>query len=201
MAGVPTPMRIALQAFALAAVLGASAASAAEPYPGYGVVQSITPLRPAPAKQSASAGASAPVGRTSYLVRVRMDDGRVQIRNVRQRDFFVGDRVLLTNAGDVVQDEPRRPSGSDASRGGSAPSDGAITGGSILPGERGGVPGADKPGEAENAIKRCNELSGTLRDECLLKEQSSTGSTTTPPDSGGARTRSPRDAPPPQNPR
>jgi hypothetical protein len=129
-----------------------------------------------------------------------MDDGRVQIRNVRQRDFFVGNRVLLTNAGDVVPGEPRGSAGPGASRGGSAPSDGAITGGSILPGERAGVPGADKPGQAENAIKRCNELSGTLRDECLLKEQSSTGSTTSP-DSGGARTREPRDAPPPQNPR
>lgn len=56
---------------------------------------------------------------------------------------------------------------------GSRPSDGAITGGSIQPGESSGVP-RDRPGvPAAERIKRCEELSGTLRDECLRKERNS----------------------------
>ena len=82
---------------------------------------------------------------------------------------------------------------------GSRPSDGAITGGSILPGESGGLPG--RSGDSSERLKRCNELSGALRDDCLLKEQSSNTGATKAPDSGGAKTAPPRDAPPPQNPR
>jgi hypothetical protein len=84
-------------------------------------------------------------------------------------------------------------------RDGSRPSDGAITGGSIAPGETGGVPdvGKDPTKPAERAIQRCNELSWSLREQCLLQQRgSSTGgtrSTDTDP--------SPRIAPPPQNPR
>lgn len=56
---------------------------------------------------------------------------------------------------------------------GSRPSDGAITGGSIQPGESSGIP-RDRPGvPAAERIKRCQELSGTLREECLRKERSS----------------------------
>lgn len=52
-------------------------------------------------------------------------------------------------------------------RDGSKPADGAIKGGSILPGETGGIP-------------RCNELSGTLREDCLAKERgAATGSSPT----------------------
>jgi hypothetical protein len=80
---------------------------------------------------------------------------------------------------------------------GSRPSDGAITGGSILPGESGGLPGG-RSGDSSERLKRCNELSGTLRDDCLLKEQSSTTGAAKAP---GAKTAPPRDAPPPQNPR
>lgn len=59
---------------------------------------------------------------------------------------------------------------------GSRPSDGAITGGSIQPGESGGIP-RDRPGvPAAERIKRCQELSGTLREECLRKEERSSGS-------------------------
>jgi hypothetical protein len=82
---------------------------------------------------------------------------------------------------------------------GSRPGDGAIKGGSIVPGESGGTPKTAPPSTAERD-KRCNELSGTLRDDCLLKEQSSTGANRAP-DTGGAKTTPPRDAPPPQNPR
>jgi hypothetical protein len=77
---------------------------AAQERPGYGVVESITPLRDVPAEDSASAGSSAPsLAPTTYLVRVRMDDGSIQIRQVRKkRSVAVGKRVLITNAGDVL---------------------------------------------------------------------------------------------------
>ena len=78
------------------------------------------------------------------------------------------------------------------SRDGSAPGDGAITGGSIAPGERGGVPsGRDTNTDREKAIKRCNDLEGLLREQCLRNADSA----------GGGSTSEPRDAPPPQNPR
>jgi hypothetical protein len=77
-----------------------------ERYPGYGVVESVTAVTPVakkPADESASAGSSAPA-RKRYRVRVRMDDGRTQVRDIPTREFAKGDRVLLTNAGDVVPD-------------------------------------------------------------------------------------------------
>jgi len=83
---------------------------------------------------------------------------------------------------------------------GSRPGDGAINGGSILPGESDGLPGAAR-GDSSERLRRCQELSGTLRDDCLLKEQSSNTGPSKAPDSGGAKTAPPRDAPPPQNPR
>jgi len=75
--------------------------------PGYGVVQSITPVRAEPAEESASAGSSAPARpQTSYLVRVEMDDGSIQIRQLKARSVArgvaTGKRVLITNAGDVL---------------------------------------------------------------------------------------------------
>jgi hypothetical protein len=193
---------------ALAALLPAAIA-AAEQQPGYGVVESITATRHKPAEPSASAGASAPSPRsaaqgTTYRVRVRLDDGSVQVRDLKKREFSAGDRVLLTNAGDVVPDLAQAP---DAPRGsvppgraadGSRPADGAITGGSILPGETSGVPGsANTP--SDSRIRRCNELSGTLREECLSKERgASVGSGPKAPGADAAKT---PDAPPPQNPR
>ena len=77
-----------------------------------------------------------------------------------------------------------------ASQDGSRPADGAIKGGSILPGERSGVPGNAK----------CQELSGTLREDCLKQErEAGVGGTTT--ESGTRET--PPSSPvttPPQNP-
>lgn len=75
---------------------------------------------------------------------------------------------------------------------GSRPSEGAITGGSILPGERGGVTEESKATTPSERIRRCNELSGSLREECLLKEESASGGATKAPEPS---------APPPQNPR
>jgi hypothetical protein len=127
-----------------------------------------------------------------YLVRVRMDDGSVQVRTVKRAEVSAGERAFITNAGDVVlaQDEPRGtvPPGSAAD--GSRPSEGAIKGGTILPGERSGMP--------DRRVARCNELSGTLRDDCLRREQDAS--------TGGSNDRhapksTPPTAPPPQNPR
>ena len=77
-----------------------------------------------------------------------------------------------------------------ASQDGSRPSDGAIKGGSILPGERSGVPGKAK----------CAELSGSLREDCLKQErEAGVGGTTTEPSSRETPP-SPPVTTPPQNP-
>lgn len=78
-----------------------------EERPGYGVVEAIVPLDAAEGEASASAGASRDVPRGTgkaerYLIRVRMDDGTVQIRSVSKREVREGERVLITNAGDIV---------------------------------------------------------------------------------------------------
>ena len=61
------------------------------------------------------------------------------------------------------------------SQDGSGPADGALKGGSIVPGERAGMP------ESSDArLKRCQELSGTLRQQCLDKERSAAGGSSAP---------------------
>ena len=74
-------------------------------HPGYGVVQSVTPVLVVPPR-SAAAGGSArrEAGRPAYRVAVRMGDGRVQYRDLDKPEFKRGDNVLLTNAGDIVPD-------------------------------------------------------------------------------------------------
>ena len=88
------------------------------------------------------------------------------------------------------------------SRDGAGPSDGAIKGGAILPGESGGVPdgspGAAPP--AERALSRCYELSGTLREQCL-RDARNAGAGATRPSGAPPTVRDPSNAPPPQNPR
>lgn len=89
------------------------------------------------------------------------------------------------------------------SQDGSRPADGAITGAPLLPGESAGVPndvGVAKTA-SERARQRCMELRGTLREECLLKEQSASTGGSIPPATSGARQAEPRITPPPQNPR
>jgi hypothetical protein len=87
------------------------------------------------------------------------------------------------------------------SQDGSRPQDGAITGGSILPGERGGMPDptVDPNLSKEERLKRCMELTGPLREDCLINERSATGGGTVAPDSQSGAP--PRTTPPPQNPR
>ena len=101
-------MRHVLVAIPLLLLLVSPPAAAQErQVPGYGVVESVTRVARPPAEPSASAGASRPseerrAGRTGYLVRMRMDDGSVQVRSVKRPEVKVGQRALVTNAGDVV---------------------------------------------------------------------------------------------------
>ena len=54
------------------------------------------------------------------------------------------------------------------SRDGAGPSHGALKGGTILPGESSGMP--DGRDSAKMKL-RCDELSGTLREDCLKQER------------------------------
>ncbi|MGQ0545573.1 MAG: hypothetical protein ACT4P3_09610 [Betaproteobacteria bacterium] len=85
---------------------------------------------------------------------------------------------------------------------GSRPSDGAIKGGAILPGESGGMPdGAPRASPpADRAASRCYELSGTLREQCL-RDARNAGAGATRPSEAPPTVRDPINAPPPQNPR
>jgi len=70
------------------------------------------------------------------------------------------------------------------------PSDGAIKGGSILPGETSGTPdGRAAPAPSARGAERCQELSGTLREQCLEQERGSSAGASAPGE------------PPPQDPR
>jgi hypothetical protein len=74
---------------------------------------------------------------------------------------------------------------------GAKPSDGAIKGGSVLPGETSGTPDSrPTPAPAPRGVERCNELSGTLREQCLEQERKASAGATSAPGE-----------PPPQNPR
>ena len=101
-------MRKTLVAISLLAAPYLAFAQATQPQqpPGYGVVESVTRLPARAVEESASTGASAPRAssrqKTGYLVRVRMDDGSIQVRSVRRAEVKPGQRALITNAGDVV---------------------------------------------------------------------------------------------------
>jgi hypothetical protein len=98
----------------------------------------------------------------------------------------------------LAQGEQRGTAPPGTSGDGSRPADGAIKGGTILPGERGGMP--ENAASPERRVARCNELSGTLRDDCLRREQDASTGDTRGPDIYGPRS-VPPSAPPPQNPR
>jgi hypothetical protein len=65
------------------------------------------------------------------------------------------------------------------SQDGSRPADGAIKGGSIVPGEKAGVPDKGPVTDSER-ISRCEELAGVLRQQCLDKERSAAGGSSAP---------------------
>ena len=105
--------------------------------------------------------------------------------------------LLLGFAGGVVAQSPDNsgmPSERGAARDGSRPSDGAIKGGSILPGENSGIP-------SDKAQNRCNDLTGSLREQCLAQEQGVSTGGTRLPEADVAKPPPTGEAPPPQNPR
>jgi hypothetical protein len=105
--------------------------------------------------------------------------------------------LLLAAAGAAAaQDAERGSTPPGQSRDGSAPSDGALKAGPLLPGESGGVPDGAK------AQARCEELSGTLREECLqrAREAAPAGSGATTGRPGGEIRPAPPVTTPPQNP-
>ena len=79
---------------------------AASMQPGYGIVESVTPVRVTTRERSAAAGGSreGAATRPAYRIAVRMPDGTRQYRDLDRPEFRAGDHVLLTNAGDVVPD-------------------------------------------------------------------------------------------------
>jgi hypothetical protein len=87
-----------------------------------------------------------------------------------------------------------QPSEKGVGRDGGRPADGAIKGGSILPGETSGLP---KP----EANSRCADLTGTLKEQCLAQEQDAAAGGTRLPQTDVAKPPPTREAPPPQNPR
>jgi len=102
--------RMALISLVFAANAAAQAPQAVPPLapqamqPGYGVVERVVPVRVG--GRSAAAGGSSPSrdARPVYRLAVRMADGSVQFRDIDRPEFRPGDRVLLTNAGDVLPD-------------------------------------------------------------------------------------------------
>ncbi|HEY7238358.1 MAG TPA: hypothetical protein VH600_04255 [Burkholderiales bacterium] len=86
------------------------------------------------------------------------------------------------------------PTGKGAAPDGARPADGAIKGGSIVPGETSGVP-------TDRAASRCADLTGTLREQCLAQGKDAAGGGTALPDLDAAKPPTTREAPPPQNPR
>ncbi len=79
---------------------------------------------------------------------------------------------------------PRGTTPPGTSQSGSAPADGAITGGKpIVPGESAGVPDKDiGNGTASERLEHCYDLTGSLREECLRKERSAAGGSSAPGD-------------------
>ncbi|HUQ73142.1 MAG TPA: hypothetical protein VM183_00345 [Burkholderiales bacterium] len=70
------------------------------------------------------------------------------------------------------------------------------------PDRKTGAPDAQKPEPgAERALKRCSEIAGTVREDCLREERDATGAAVNEAATGGTRRPEPPTAPPPQNPR
>ena len=82
---------------------------------------------------------------------------------------------LAIAPGALAQDGTRGSVPPGESRDGAKPSDGALKGGTILPGETSGIPDRAK------MEKRCDELSGTLREDCLKQEREAASGATRPP--------------------
>ena len=104
--------------------------------------------------------------------------------------------LMATAVPGLAQTSPESPAaatGKGSSADGSGPADGAIKGGSIVPGETGGVP-------TDRGASRCSDLTGTLREQCLAQERGASTGGTQLPEVDVAKPPPPREAPPPQNP-
>lgn len=99
-------------------------------------------------------------------------------------------------AGAHAQGSERGSTPPGMSQDGSRPSEGAIRGGSIQPGEQSGMP-------QNRALRRCDDLQGVLREQCLRELESASGGASRAPQPAVPEVvdREPRSAPPPQNPR
>jgi len=86
------------------------------------------------------------------------------------------------------------PTAKGSAADGSRPADGAIKGGSIVPGESAGMP-------TDRSASRCADLTGTLREQCLANEKGVSTGGTAQPEADVAKPPPTREAPPPQNPR
>ena len=75
---------------------------------------------------------------------------------------------VVIAAGAFAQSDERGSAPLGQSRDGAGPADGALKGGTILPGESSGIP--DGKDSAKMKL-RCDELSGTLREDCLKQER------------------------------
>ena len=104
--------------------------------------------------------------------------------------LFIAAAVFCAAGHAVSQNGERASTPPGRSHDGAAPSDGAIKGGTtILPGESAGI-----PDRAKN-VARCDELLGTLREECLAQERkAAAGGTKAPADASESRPRSPEPA-------
>ena len=101
--------------------------------------------------------------------------------------------LCAASAGFAQTDAGSASSGKGIAADGSRPADGAIKGGSILPGETAGMP-------TDKAKSRCSDLTGTLREQCLAQEQGAAAGETRLPHVDAAKAPPTREAPPPQNP-
>jgi len=101
--------------------------------------------------------------------------------------------AALTGLAQTTDNPSSTPLGKGTAPDGTRPADGAIKGGSIVPGETAGVP-------TDRQASRCADLTGTLREQCLAEEKGAASGGTTPPDADVAKPPTTREAPPPQNP-
>src|SRR5262245_23197665 len=102
------------------------------------------------------------------------------------RIFLLG---LLLSGTAAAQTGERGSIPPGTSQDGAAPADGAIKGGAILPGESAGSPDGAERAKVE---KRCDELSGTLREECLKQSSDTQKRLPVPEDSAAGSSSSPR---------
>jgi len=109
--------------------------------------------------------------------------------------FFTVNPLIAASADD---DSGRGSPAPGTAQDGSRPSDGAIKGGAMLPGESGGIPNPSGA-PADPVSRACADLTGTLRAECLARQRNAARGGSKPPEV--VNPRADPTAPPPQNPR